>query len=40
MGISARIFGFNSWSLLLPQAAEGVAAVAVVYAPCGAASPA
>jgi 4-amino-4-deoxy-L-arabinose transferase-like glycosyltransferase len=32
MGISARIFGFNSWSLLVPQAAEGVAAVAVVYA--------
>ncbi len=32
MGISARFFGFNSWSLLLPQAAEGVAAVAVVYA--------
>jgi 4-amino-4-deoxy-L-arabinose transferase-like glycosyltransferase len=32
MGISARIFGFNSWSLLLPQAAEGVAAVGVVYA--------
>ena len=32
MGISARLFGFNSWSLLLPQAAEGVAAVAVVYA--------
>ena len=32
MGISARIFGFSSWSLLLPQAAEGVAAVAVVYA--------
>jgi len=32
MGISARIFGFNSWSLLLPQAAEGVAAVAVMYA--------
>ena len=32
MGISARVFGFNSWSLLLPQAAEGVAAVAVVYA--------
>jgi 4-amino-4-deoxy-L-arabinose transferase-like glycosyltransferase len=32
MGISARIFGFNSWSLLLPQAVEGVAAVAVVYA--------
>jgi 4-amino-4-deoxy-L-arabinose transferase-like glycosyltransferase len=32
MGISARVFGFNSWSLLLPQAAEGVGAVAVVYA--------
>ncbi|MGD0062639.1 MAG: glycosyltransferase family 39 protein, partial [Streptosporangiaceae bacterium] len=32
MGISGRIFGFNSWSMLLPQAAEGVAAVAVVYA--------
>jgi 4-amino-4-deoxy-L-arabinose transferase-like glycosyltransferase len=32
MELSARIFGFNSWSLLLPQAAEGVAAVAVVYA--------
>ncbi len=32
MEISARVFGFNSWSLLLPQAAEGVAAVAVVYA--------
>ena len=32
MGISARVFGFNSWSLLLPQAAEGVATVAVVYA--------
>jgi 4-amino-4-deoxy-L-arabinose transferase-like glycosyltransferase len=32
MGLSARIFGFNSWSLLLPQAVEGVAAVAVVYA--------
>src|SRR5580698_4475865 len=31
MGLSARIFGFNSWSLLLPQAAEGIAAVAVVY---------
>ena len=32
MEISARVFGFNSWSLLLPQAAEGVATVAVVYA--------
>jgi 4-amino-4-deoxy-L-arabinose transferase-like glycosyltransferase len=31
MGISARIFGFSSWSLLVPQALEGVAAVALVY---------
>ncbi|MGH7881817.1 MAG: glycosyltransferase family 39 protein [Candidatus Dormibacteraceae bacterium] len=31
MGLSARLFGFNSWSLLLPQALEGVAAVAVLY---------
>ena len=32
MNLSARIFGFNSWSLLVPQALEGVAAVAVLYA--------
>jgi 4-amino-4-deoxy-L-arabinose transferase-like glycosyltransferase len=32
MGISARIFGFNSWSLLVPQALEGVASVALLYA--------
>lgn len=32
MEISARIFGLSSWSLLVPQALEGVAAVAVVYA--------
>ncbi|NKY87198.1 glycosyltransferase family 39 protein [Nocardia veterana] len=32
MDISARLFGFNSWSLLVPQALEGVAAVAVLYA--------
>ncbi|MCU4184116.1 glycosyltransferase family 39 protein [Acidiferrimicrobium sp. IK] len=32
MEISARIFGLNSWSLLVPQALEGVAAVAVLYA--------
>ncbi|MFG3524698.1 glycosyltransferase family 39 protein [Nocardia nova] len=32
MDISARIFGLNSWSLLVPQALEGVAAVAVLYA--------
>ncbi len=32
MGISARLFGVNSWSILVPQALEGVAAVAVLYA--------
>ena len=32
MEISARIFGLSSWSVLVPQALEGVAAVAVVYA--------
>ena len=32
MGLSARIFGFNSWSLLVPQALEGVAAVGLLYA--------
>jgi 4-amino-4-deoxy-L-arabinose transferase-like glycosyltransferase len=31
MDLSARIFGLNSWSLLLPQALEGVATVGVVY---------
>lgn len=31
MGLSARIFGFSSWSLLVPQALEGVAAVALLY---------
>jgi 4-amino-4-deoxy-L-arabinose transferase-like glycosyltransferase len=31
MEISARIFGLNAWSLLVPQALEGVAAVAVLY---------
>lgn len=31
MGLSARIFGFGTWSLLLPQVLEGVAAVAVLY---------
>jgi 4-amino-4-deoxy-L-arabinose transferase-like glycosyltransferase len=30
--ISARIFGFNSWSLLVPQAIEGVASVALLFA--------
>lgn len=31
MGLSARIFGFSSWSVLVPQALMGVAAVAVLY---------
>lgn len=30
--ISARLFGLNSWSILVPQALEGVAAVGVLYA--------
>src|SRR5579862_180181 len=32
MDISARLFGFNPWSVLVPQALEGVAMVGVVYA--------
>ena len=32
MEISARIFGLNYWSVLVPQALEGVATVAVLYA--------
>jgi 4-amino-4-deoxy-L-arabinose transferase-like glycosyltransferase len=32
MEISARLFGVNSWSILAPQALEGVAAVGVLYA--------
>ncbi|WP_425580467.1 glycosyltransferase family 39 protein, partial [Streptosporangium amethystogenes] len=31
MGLPARIFGFGTWSMLLPQAAAGVAAVAVLH---------
>src|SRR5581483_8893339 len=31
MEISARIFGFNSWSVLVPQALMGVGAVALVH---------
>jgi 4-amino-4-deoxy-L-arabinose transferase-like glycosyltransferase len=31
MDLSARVFGLSSWSLLLPQAFEGVATVALVY---------
>ena len=32
MGLSARIFGVNSWSVLAPQALMGVASVALLYA--------
>jgi len=32
MELPGRIFGLNYWSLLVPQALEGVAAVAVLYA--------
>ena len=32
MEISARIFGVTSWSILVPQALEGVAAVGLLYA--------
>ncbi|OBF12526.1 glycosyl transferase [Mycobacterium sp. ACS4331] len=32
MGISVRVFGFNPWSMLVPQALMGVAAVAALYA--------
>lgn len=31
MDLSARIFGLNSWSLLVPEALEGVACVWVLY---------
>jgi 4-amino-4-deoxy-L-arabinose transferase-like glycosyltransferase len=32
MELSARVFGVNYWSLLVPQALEGVATVGVLYA--------
>ncbi len=32
MEISARLFGVNSWSILVPQALEGVATVGLVFA--------
>ena len=32
MDISVRVFGLNPWSVLAPQALEGVAAVALLYA--------
>src|SRR4029077_16359089 len=31
MELSARLFGLNSWSVLVPQALEGVATVGVLY---------
>lgn len=31
MELSARVFGLNSWSILVPQALEGVAAVGLLY---------
>ncbi|MFD1540935.1 ArnT family glycosyltransferase [Nonomuraea guangzhouensis] len=31
MGLSARLFGFGTWSMLLPQAVAGVAAVGLVH---------
>jgi 4-amino-4-deoxy-L-arabinose transferase-like glycosyltransferase len=32
MGLSGRIFGFSSWSMLAPEALMGVATVALLYA--------
>jgi 4-amino-4-deoxy-L-arabinose transferase-like glycosyltransferase len=32
MALSARVFGVNTWSILVPQALEGVAAVGLLYA--------
>jgi 4-amino-4-deoxy-L-arabinose transferase-like glycosyltransferase len=32
MELSGRVFGLNYWSVLLPQAAEGVASVAILHA--------
>jgi 4-amino-4-deoxy-L-arabinose transferase-like glycosyltransferase len=32
MDLSARMFGVNSWAILVPQALEGVATVGLVYA--------
>ncbi len=31
MGLSARLFGFNAWAMLVPQALMGVGAVALLY---------
>ncbi len=35
MELAGRIFGFNSWSMLLPQAIEGVLTVWLLYATVG-----
>ncbi|OHV03748.1 ArnT family glycosyltransferase [Mycobacterium talmoniae] len=32
MGLSGRLFGFNAWSMLAPQALMGVGSVALLYA--------
>jgi 4-amino-4-deoxy-L-arabinose transferase-like glycosyltransferase len=32
MELSGRVFGFNQWSMLVPQALEGVGSVALLYA--------
>lgn len=32
MGLSARVFGVNAWSILVPQALAGVTSVAVLFA--------
>jgi 4-amino-4-deoxy-L-arabinose transferase-like glycosyltransferase len=32
MDLSARLFGVNAWSILVPQALEGIAAVGLLYA--------
>jgi 4-amino-4-deoxy-L-arabinose transferase-like glycosyltransferase len=32
MDLSARLFGVNAWSILVPQALEGVAAVGILFA--------
>ena len=32
MGLSGRLFGFNAFTMLLPQALMGVGAVALLYA--------
>ena len=38
MGLSARIFGFSTWSMLVPQALTGVAAVGCCTRRCAAGS--